>query len=135
MVGSWAYLARRPLTPFIFATTRAGLTGNYALRYSSPSPLREDRYIGNLVVAVFDNMLPDNVEIRRRLAASSNAGGIDAYSLLIALGRDCVGAMQFLPEGNVRGVVGTVTGGRLTEQAIAKWLSNLDTPAAQSRRP
>ena len=60
-------------------------------------PLREDRYVGSSVVAVFDNLLPDSTLIRRRLAERMHAEGDDAYSLLTAIGRDCVGALQFLP--------------------------------------
>jgi HipA-like protein len=60
-------------------------------------PLREDRYVGSSVIAVFDNLLPDSNPIRRRLAERVRAEGDDAYSLLTAIGRDCVGALQFLP--------------------------------------
>src|SRR5579864_859230 len=64
-----------------------------ALPVSLSLPLREDRYIGAPVIAVFDNLLPDNDGIRKRLAEHSGAGGVDAYSLLSAVGRDCVGAL------------------------------------------
>ena len=62
-------------------------------------PLREDRYIGSPVINVFDNLLPDSDAIRKRVAERVGAGGTDAYSLLTALGHDCVGALQFLPDG------------------------------------
>lgn len=61
--------------------------------------MREDRYVGAAVVAVFDNLLPDSDEIRGRLAARTRADGTDVFSLLYAVGRDCVGALQFIPEG------------------------------------
>ena len=51
------------------------------------------------VIAVLDNLLPDNEPIRRRVAERVKADGYDAYSLLARVGRDCVGALQFLPEG------------------------------------
>jgi hypothetical protein len=44
------------------------------------------------VIAVLDNLLPDNNDIRRRLAERAHADGSDAYSLLAAVGRDCGGA-------------------------------------------
>ena len=62
-------------------------------------PLREDRYIGAPVINVFDNLLPDSDLIRKRVAERVGADGTDAYSLLTALGHDCVGALQFLPDG------------------------------------
>jgi serine/threonine-protein kinase HipA len=49
------------------------------------------------VIAVFDNLVPDSDQIRKRLATRTDADGIDAFSLLAAVGRDCVGALQFLP--------------------------------------
>lgn len=90
-------------------------------------PLREDRYIGDPVVAVFDNLLPDSDEIRRRVAARFDAGGTDAYSLLAAIGRDCIGALQFLPDGVEPGPVGDVQGDRIDDSRIAKRLSTLAT--------
>lgn len=90
-------------------------------------PLREDRYIGDPVVAVFDNLLPDSVEIRRRVAARFDAGGTDAYSLLAAIGRDCIGALQFLPDGVQPGPVGDVQGDRIDDSHIAERLSTLAT--------
>src|ERR1700733_1065550 len=56
-----------------------------ALPVSLSLPLREERYIGEPVIAVFDNLLPDNDGIRRALAARVKADGIDAYSLLGAI--------------------------------------------------
>lgn len=88
-------------------------------------PLREDRYLGDPVIAVFDNLLPDNDDIRRRVAARSDADGIDAYSLLAAIGRDCVGALQFLPDGADPGKAGTVDGKPVSDKKIGETLSNL----------
>ena len=90
-------------------------------------PLREDRYIGPLVEAVFDNLLPDNLDIRDRMAARTQADGSDTVSLLRAVGRDCVGAMQFLPEGEEPGQAGSVQGRAINEDEIAGILANLGT--------
>src|ERR1700726_2516297 len=59
-----------------------------AIPVSLSLPLREDKYIGEPVVAVFENLLPDNDSIRRRVAERAHAAGADAYSLLGAIGRD-----------------------------------------------
>ncbi len=88
-------------------------------------PLREDRYVGEPVVAVFDNLLPDNPDIRHKLAERTHADGSDVFSLLGALGRDCVGAMQLLPEGEEPGPAGLVSGYVLSDDEIAKRLANL----------
>lgn len=90
-------------------------------------PLREDRYVGNPVIAVFDNLLPDNDDIRRRIAALNDAEGIDSYSLLAAIGRDCVGALQFLPDGIDPGKAGKINAKPISDVGIAGKLSNLAT--------
>lgn len=96
-----------------------------AIPVSLSLPLREDRYIGDPVVAVFDNLLPDNDDIRRRLAERAHAGGSDAYSLLAAVGRDCVGALQFVPDGIEPGKAGEVDARAATDLEIAERISDL----------
>jgi serine/threonine-protein kinase HipA len=98
----------------------------HALPVSLSLPLREDRYIGAPVVAVFENLLPDNRNIRDRLAARVHADGTDAYSLLSAVGRDCVGALQFLAEGENPGPAGAVQGHEVDDAEIASLLGNLE---------
>jgi serine/threonine-protein kinase HipA len=101
------------------------LSWESAFPVSLSLPLREDRYIGAPVVAVFDNLLPDNDDIRRRLAARTGAAGIDAFSLLGAVGRDCVGALQFLPEGEAPPDQEAVSGRALTDGDVAAILGDL----------
>jgi serine/threonine-protein kinase HipA len=70
-----------------------------AIPVSLSLPLREDAFKGAPVQAVFENLLPDSESLRRMVAEKVGARGTDAYSLLSVIGRDCVGALQFLPEG------------------------------------
>jgi serine/threonine-protein kinase HipA len=88
-------------------------------------PLREDRYRGESVSAVFDNLVPDNVEVRRRIAERVGANGDDALDLLAAIGRDCVGALQFLPPEVSPTAPGKVVGERITPKRIATLLADL----------
>jgi serine/threonine-protein kinase HipA len=101
------------------------LAWNNAIPVSLSLPLREDRYIGDPVIAVFDNLLPDNGDIRRRLAERAHADGSDAYSLLAAVGRDCVGALQFVPEGEDAGKAGEVNARPIAEREIAERINDL----------
>lgn len=101
------------------------LSWGHALPASLSLPLREDRYTGDPVIAVFDNLLPDSEPIRRRMAERVNADGYDAYSLLAKVGRDCVGALQFLPDGAEPGSAGTVEGRPVGESYIARKLGDL----------
>jgi serine/threonine-protein kinase HipA len=101
------------------------LSWNHALPISLSLPLREDRYIGDPVIAVFDNLLPDSDAIRRRLAERVRADGADAYSLLAKIGRDCVGALQLLPDGTEPGPPGAVEGRPVNEDYIARKIGDL----------
>lgn len=96
-----------------------------ALAVSLSMPLREERYVGAPVSHVFDNLLPDNDKIRALVAAKVGAHDTDAYTLLAALGRDCVGALQFLPEGADPGPVGAINGQPVSDADIADILNNL----------
>jgi len=86
-------------------------TGGHRLTYeetwlSSPRrrslslslPIGPSREIaGAAVSSYFENLLPDNANIRRRLGARFRTRGTGAFELLTAIGRDCVGAVQLLP--------------------------------------
>ena len=101
------------------------LNWEHAFPVSLSLPIREDRYIGETVIAVFDNLLPDSDEIRRRVAEHTAADGTDPFSLLSAIGRDCVGALQFLPEGTDSGVAGAVAGDAIDDEGIAELVGGL----------
>ena len=101
------------------------LDWEHTLPISTSLPLREDRYLGDPVIAVFDNLLPDPEPIRRRIAERIGAEGHDAYSLLTKLGGDCVGALQILPEGQEPGPPGAVEGRTAEDGEIAGKLRNL----------
>jgi serine/threonine-protein kinase HipA len=104
------------------------LAWSHALQVSLSLPLREDAYRGEPVAAVFDNLLPDSDVLRRRVAEKVGAAGIDAYSLLAAIGRDCVGALQFVGADDDVEEIGdsaTITGELVNEGAIEKLLNGL----------
>jgi serine/threonine-protein kinase HipA len=118
-----------------FLYDRHWLAWESALPVSLSLPLREDRYIGVPVTNVFDNLLPDSDAIRRRVAERVGAGGTDAYSLLAALGHDCVGALQFLPDGIDPGPAGKIEGKPVDETEVANIIQNLAAaPPRHGRR-
>ncbi len=118
-------LDRQPSGAIEFAYHAEWLAFENALPVSLSLPLREDRYAGAPVIAVFDNLLPDGKALRRRVAERVGADGDDAYSLLAAIGRDCVGAMQFLPEGETPAAAGVISGRPVDEGYIARKLGDL----------
>lgn len=119
---------RRDLSGAIsFQYDPSWLAWKFVLPVSLSLPLREQAYSGAPVVAVFDNLLPDSDHLRRQIAARTHAGGTDAYSLLGAIGHDCVGALQFLPHNIEPGAAGAVEGDRIGNDEIALIIGNLAT--------
>lgn len=109
-----------------FAYDQSWLDWEHNLPVSLSLPLREDRYVGAPVMAVFDNLLPDNEPIRRRVAERVGAQGVDAFSLLSEIGRDCVGALQFLPDDEEPQPTDKLTGEPVTDAQIDALLNDLD---------
>jgi len=103
------------------------LSWPHTMPVSLSLPLREDAYSGAPVSAVFENLLPDNDTIRKRIAARARVQGIDAYSLLSAIGHDCVGALQFLRADIDPGPAGVIDGVAISNKEIADLLANLTT--------
>lgn len=108
---------------FRYASTWLEFTN--AIPVSLSLPLREDGYVGEPVVAVFDNLLPDNKPIRESVAARFDAGGTDVFSMLSVIGRDCVGALQFLNDGDAQSEPGVITADAVSDEEIAGILKNL----------
>jgi serine/threonine-protein kinase HipA len=120
------HLLKEPGGAISFRYDAQWLSLDKAIPVSLSLPLREDAYKGAAVVAVFDNLLPDSDALRQRIAEKVGAEGTDAYSLLSQIGRDCVGALQFVPEGG--GVVKStsrIDGKIIAEKEIETLLANL----------
>lgn len=86
-------------------------------------------YRGGVVSSYFDNLLPDSEPIRKRLAQRYKTGSIDPFDLLTALGRDCVGAIQLLPEDEEPEGTYEISGEPLDEAAIAELLRKTTSTA------
>ncbi|RVT90312.1 type II toxin-antitoxin system HipA family toxin [Sphingomonas crocodyli] len=118
-------LEKEPSGAVSFQYDQSWLDWPHAFAASLSLPLRTAVYRGALVNAVFDNLLPDNANIRRRVAERTGAEGADPYSLLARIGRDCVGAMQFLPDGTDGGADGTIVAEPLSDANIEAILADL----------
>ncbi|NTW68784.1 MAG: type II toxin-antitoxin system HipA family toxin [Chlorobiaceae bacterium] len=97
LVGEWK-LTSTGSHEFLYA--ESWLSSPFSRPLSLSIPLREERYSGDIVHSFFDNLLPDNDAIRRRIRDRFATGSIDAFQLLAEIGRDCVGAIQILPDGD-----------------------------------
>lgn len=101
------------------------LTRDRAFPVSLSLPLREDAFHGEVVSAVFDNLLPDSNALRHRIAEKVGAKGTDAYGLLEAIGHDCVGALQFLAGDEPEIDSTKIDGEPVNDAAIEQILNNL----------
>jgi serine/threonine-protein kinase HipA len=95
---------------------------------SMPFNLRNEPLKGAVVSHYFEGLLPDSDSIRRRVAARFKTGSIDAFDLLAAVGRDCVGALQLLPEGIEPEGIDQVDGIVVDEDAIERHLLDVVSP-------
>jgi serine/threonine-protein kinase HipA len=86
-----------------------------------------ETYSGDLVENYFDNLLPDSQTIRGRIQARFAARSNRCFDLLWHVGRDCVGALQLIPEGSEISDVQRVDSVSLSDSAIADILRNYST--------
>lgn len=121
------YLSKHPSGAIEFIYAEEWLSNEQAYPVSLSLPLREDAFKGAPVVAVFENLLPDSESLRSKVAEKVGADGIDAYSLLALIGRDCIGSLQFFPEdtdinfSNLHSIEGEI----IDDEDIEKILNNL----------
>ncbi|HEY4316504.1 MAG TPA: HipA domain-containing protein [Herbaspirillum sp.] len=98
LVGAWSVV--RDIHAFRYAPE--WLTSPRCRSLSQSIPISSSLEIkGEVVKNYFDNLLPDNERIRSRLRARFKTRSTDIFDLLDAIGRDCVGAVQLLPENAV----------------------------------
>ncbi len=127
-------LSKDPGGAVAFRYDRSWLDWEHALPVSLSLPLREDAYRGEPVIAVFDNLLPDAEALRRRVAERVGAAGTDAYSMLAAIGHDCVGALQFAAGDDAADDTGKISGAAVDEAVIEQMLKGLaQAPLGLSR--
>jgi serine/threonine-protein kinase HipA len=106
-----------------FTYSDSWLENNSAIPVSLSLPLTEKKHKGEAVFNYFDNLLPDNREIRDRIQARVGARTSQAFDLLAEIGRDCVGAIQLLSDRTIINVK-KIEGTPLSETEIADELRN-----------
>ena len=84
--------------------------------------LRGAPHRGPVVQSYFDNLLPDSLPIRERLARRFQTQTTQAFDLLQAIGRDCVGAIQLLGEDDSPSNVERIEGVPLDEAQVEQLL-------------
>ncbi|ABQ25676.1 type II toxin-antitoxin system HipA family toxin [Geotalea uraniireducens] len=90
-------------------------------------PMTQEPYAGEVVENYFDNLLPDSQSIRNRIQARFAARSNRCFDLLWHAGRDCVGALQLIPENAGPLDVHKVESVPLSDAEIADTLRNYQT--------
>lgn len=70
-----------------------------AFPISLSMPLTDRVWSGENASSYFDGLLPDDRTVREKIAARQQADSAGIFDLLAVIGRDCVGALRFVPEG------------------------------------
>jgi len=97
-VGTWSQ-PRSGAASFQYDDTWTTSAAARVLSLSLPFTPSNVPHRGEVVTSFFDNLLPDSDSIRSRLRRRFGTQDESAFALLEAIGRDCVGAIQLLPDG------------------------------------
>jgi serine/threonine-protein kinase HipA len=119
-VGEWR---RSRATGQEFLYAESWLASPAARPISLSLPLRPSgKPYRHGVEEFFDNLLPDNRQIRERIQRRFRTASLGAFDLLAEIGRDCVGALQLLPEDQAPPDVRRISAEPLSITAVADLL-------------
>ena len=92
--------SRMPSSATSFRYASDWLSSNRAFPISLSMPLSDRIWSGEGATSYFDGLLPDDRTVREKIAAREQAESAGIFDLLAVIGRDCVGALRFVPEGS-----------------------------------
>ncbi|MEJ2621612.1 MAG: type II toxin-antitoxin system HipA family toxin [Candidatus Thiodiazotropha sp.] len=103
------------------------LASDRAFPISLSMPLSDRIWSGEGAASYFDGLLPDDRRVREKIAARERAASAGIFDLLAAIGRDCVGALRFVSEGEDPGDPGKMEYRPVSDDGIARRLAALAT--------
>ncbi len=118
LVGQWSHTRSKTQT-FRYDLGWTASSLGRPLSLSMPFTAGNGEHRGAVVENYFENLLPDNDTIRKRLQGRYATRTTGAYDLLNAIGRDCVGAVQILRPNTEPLGWNTVQSAELTEAGVA----------------
>ncbi|MGF6374644.1 serine/threonine-protein kinase HipA [Paraburkholderia sp. RAU6.4a] len=121
-VGLWRLPARGPME-FAYEAAWIASPAGRPLSLSLPFTPGNMTHKGPRVLNYFDNLLPDSDVIRKRIAQRYRTETLEAFDLLQAIGRDCVGAVQLLAEDDAPAGVQRIEGTPLSDDDIEALLA------------
>jgi serine/threonine-protein kinase HipA len=115
-VGTWTIPTRGDME-FLYdadwMNSSSGRPLSLSLPFTGEHALKGDR-----VRNYFDNLLPDSEPIRQRLAKRFKTDTTEAFDLLKAIGRDCVGAVQLLGADEAPTGITRIDGTSMSEEQV-----------------
>lgn len=127
LVGEWHLRGHEH--KFNYVQSWLGSANTRPLSLSLPLIQGTTPFAGDRVENYFDNLLPDSLDIRKRVAARFGANSTKAFDLIGKIGRDCVGAVQLMAHGASPVDVRQIHAKPLSESDIEQLIN--DTVAAQ----
>ncbi|MFM9968414.1 MAG: type II toxin-antitoxin system HipA family toxin [Burkholderiales bacterium] len=129
LAGEWRIPARGEME-FQYDTAWVESAEGRPLSLSLPHSLDGGAIKGRAVECYFDNLLPDAEHIRKRVQDHFRTDSLDAFDLLAAIGRDCVGAVQLLPAGEQATRIRTIDATPLSETEVERALIQAVSPTS-----
>ena len=121
LVGHWRLPAAGPQE---FDYAESWLASPAARPLSLSMPLRPSgRPYRGEAAAYFDNLLPDNVDIRSRMQRRFKTETSGAFDLLAEAGRDCIGAVQLVREGDEPNPVQHIDAAKLDRAEVGRLIA------------
>lgn len=122
-VGHWTFSSAGRHS-FSYDSSWLGNPQGRPLSLSLPLSQGTSPFSGSVVESYFDNLLPDSLGIRKRLASKFGTDTTQAFQLLEKIGRDCVGALQLLPGGSTAPDVRRIDAEPLSESDVERILDD-----------
>jgi serine/threonine-protein kinase HipA len=91
-------------------------------------PITGSTLSGEVVTSYFENLIPDNQQILKRLRERFNARSTGAFDLLAEIGRDCAGALQLVPADSEPSDVRNIDAEPVDDAGIAQILRSATLP-------
>jgi serine/threonine-protein kinase HipA len=123
-VGTWR-VTNRGLHEFQYDAVWTNSPSASVLSLTLPFLPGNDVFSGTVVENFFENLLPDNREIRSRIQARFGITSARGFDLLTEIGRDCVGAIQIVPEQDAPDGWNRIDAEPLTDQEVENVLSSV----------
>ena len=121
LVGTWTVFKTKP-QQFQYASQWLEHPSRRVLSLSMPFKPQNLPFEGDVVENFFDNLLPDSDKIRKRIQQKYAVRNSSPFELLAEIGRDCVGAIQLLAEGEQPEGWYTIKAKPLSEMEVEKQL-------------